>query len=226
MGLGVGAGLAIAGGLSGLGSVLGGLASSTGDYEMFPPPLGWRARRQWMGPLASQLGKLAMGEGGFGKGYMGRAFQQAHSMLAPAMREANKSLNFAQMRRGIYDSGVAQQQQAALQGGFLNALSRSAMDIVLQNEVRRRMEMMQAMQMLMGGITPGGTVQTPGGMSDAGVIAQGTLGTLGDMMALYSLGNMFGGANVGGDRYGAANPMRTFGPGLGPQYANYGAVGG
>ena len=196
MGLGLGAGIAIAGALSAAGSVAGGMASKPGDVEYAPPALGWRARSQWQGPLSGQLGNLAMGRGGFDEGYMGRAFQQAQSMLQPAMRTAQKSLNFAQMSRGIHDSGVAQQQQAMLQGGFMSSLSRSAMDIVLQNEVQRRTEMMQAMQMMLGGISVGGTYQTQGGMTGAGVAGQGVLGGAGDAMALYTMGNMFQGGNA------------------------------
>ena len=193
MGLSVGAGMAIAGALSAAGSIAGGLASKPGETEYADPALGTRARNQWMGPLSTRMGRLAMGEGGFGEGYMGRAFQQAQSMLQPAMRTAQKSLNFAQMSRGIHDSGVAQQQQAMLQGGFMSSLSRSAMDIVLKNEVQRRSEMMHAMQMMMSGIAYGGTMQQPGGMSGAGVAAQGVLGGAGDAMALYTMGNMFQG---------------------------------
>ena len=148
-----------------------------------------------MGPLSQQLGNLAMGGGGFGPDFMRQAFQQTQSMMAPAMRQAQSSLNFSQMQRGVFDSGVAQQQQGQLQGAFLSSLNRNALDIVHKNEMQRRQEMMQGMSMLMTGITPGATMQTPPSMSQGGAIAQGTLGAASDAMSMYALGNMFQGGN-------------------------------
>lgn len=173
------------------GQILGSLGSSTGSTDLIPPALGNAARKQWKGPLAAQLGNLMQGGGGFDQGYLGRMFQQSQSMIAPAMREANKSLNFAQMRSGIMDSGVAMQQQAGLQNAFMSTLSRNSLSIVLQNEVVRRREMMQAMGMMMSGISYGGTMQQPGGQTTAGVVGQGIGQGVGDAMQMYGLSQMF-----------------------------------
>ncbi len=199
-------------------SVAQGAGSQVGSTELIPPALGFDARRQFKGPLSAQLGNLMQGGGGFGPGYMGRMFQQAQSTMAPAMREANKSLNFAQMRSGIHDSGVALQQQAGLQNAFLSSLSRSSMDIVLQNEVIKRQEMMQAMGMLMSGISLGGTMQQPGGMTTGGVVGQG----VGDAMQMYGLSQMFN-QNTGTNTVNQGGPANfDFGGGQTPLAVNQG----
>ena len=187
----------LAGGMNAAGGIMGGLGSSTGGYDLMPPALGWNARKQYMGQTAGQLNKLAMDGGGFGQDFMQQAFQQSRSMMAPAMRDAQRSLNFAQMSKGIYDSGAGLQQQGGLQNAFLGALTRNSLDITLKNEMQRRQEMMQGLGMMMQGITPGGAVQTPGGQSSMGVVGQQGLGGMGDAMAMYGLSNMFqGGGNT------------------------------
>ena len=186
----VGLGMIIGGGMMGAGSAIGALGSQPGDTEFAPPALGFAARQQYMQPLANQLWGLAQGGGGFGDNFAGQAFQQARSMMAPVMRQAQSSLDFSQMQRGIFDSGAAMQQQGQLQGAFMSSLGRNALDIALKNQIQTRMEMIQAMQMLMGGIQVGGSYQTPATQSSGSIVGQSLLGGMGEGLAMAGL---FGG---------------------------------
>ena len=175
---------------SAAGNMAGSLGSQSGGYDLIPPALGGKARKQFGFPLAQSMFNISQGGGGFGPNYEGQAFQQARSMMAPAMRDAQQSLGFSQMQRGIFDSGVAQQQNMGLQNAFLSSLGRNALDISLKAEVQRRAEAMQAMQMLMGGLSYGGAMQTPASMNTTGVVGQGVLGGAGDAMSMYAMMKM------------------------------------
>ncbi len=203
------------------GAIVGGAISAAGSMgaaalgrtkapaqRFTPPALGWGSRRY--GPaLASRLFGIAQGGGGMDAGQMAGLRQQTIGNMAPMMATAGRNLRFSQMGRGIFDSSVGQQQEAALQGGFYNMMGRSMLDIALQNETQRRAEMFQAINMLMGGIGVGQQVQTYPTQSTGSAVAQAggnAMSQMGQMMMLQQMmKNNGGGSGSGG--------MKTMTPG-------------